>query len=82
MRHSLAVLLYAVGLAMMWSFSLRGQLVYGADIATEYYNAHQTVATGIWHTAHPGDAYGAMLSLTVLPDRTARAVRRPGAADH
>ena len=23
--------------------------------------------TGIWHSAHHGDAYGAMLSLTVLP---------------
>lgn len=64
---SLAVLLYAVGLAMMWSFSLRGNLVYGFDIATEYYGFQHTVATGTWHIAHPNDAYGAMLSLTVLP---------------
>ena len=23
--------------------------------------------TGVWHAAHPGDAYGAMLSVTVMP---------------
>jgi uncharacterized membrane protein len=63
----LAVVLYAVELAAMWSFSLRGHLVYGSDIATEYYDLHRTVLTGIWHTAHPGDAYGAMLSVTVMP---------------
>ena len=38
---------------MMWSFSLRGDLVYGYDISTEYYDLQQTVTTGIWHTAHP-----------------------------
>ena len=63
----LAVVVYAAGLAMMWSFSLRGRLVYGFDIATEYYDAQHTAAVGIWHTAHLHDAYGAMLSLTVLP---------------
>ena len=42
-------------------------LVPGFDIASEYYDLHQTVLTGIWHTAHPGDAYGAMLSVTVMP---------------
>ena len=63
----LAVIIYAVGLALIWSFSLRSNLVYGSDIADEYYLMHQTVVTGIWHTAHPNDAYGAMLSVTVLP---------------
>jgi len=63
----LAVILYAAELALMWSFSLRGNLVYGFDIATEYYDLHQTLLTGIWHTAQPGDAYGAMLSVTVMP---------------
>ena len=28
---------------------------------------HQTVVAGIWHFAHPDDAYGALLSVTVLP---------------
>ena len=63
----LVVILYAAGLAMMWSFSLRGDSVYGFDISTEYYSLHQTVVTGIWHFPHPNDPYGAMLSVTVLP---------------
>ena len=52
---------------MMWSFSLRGDLVYGFDISSEYYSLNQTVTSGVWHVSHPNDAYGAMLSLTVLP---------------
>lgn len=63
----LAVILYAVGLALMWSFSLRGDLVYGFDISAEYYALQHAVLTGIWHTAHTRDAYGAMLSVTVMP---------------
>jgi uncharacterized membrane protein len=63
----LAIILFASCLAMMWSRSLRAALVPGFDITSEYYDLHQTVLTGIWHTAHSGDAYGAMLSVTVLP---------------
>lgn len=63
----LAVVLYAAGLAMVWSDSLRGDPLYGFDIATEYQRLQQTIITGIWHTAHPNDAYGAMLSVTVMP---------------
>lgn len=63
----LAVVLYAAGLALMWGFSLRGALVYGFDISAEYHALQATIAAGIWHTSHVGDAYGAMLSVTVLP---------------
>jgi uncharacterized membrane protein len=63
----LAIILYAAELATMWSYSLRGDLVYGFDIATEYYDLQQTVANGIWYASHRGDAYGAMLSVTVMP---------------
>ena len=63
----LVVVAYASSLSMLWSFSLRGDLVYGFDIANEYYALQQTVTAGIWHVYHPGDAYSAMLSLTVLP---------------
>jgi uncharacterized membrane protein len=63
----LTVIVFAASLAMMWSFSLRGSLVYGFDISSEYYSLSQTVTTGIWHVSHPNDAYGAMLSLTILP---------------
>jgi uncharacterized membrane protein len=66
-KSLLVVILYAAGLAMMLSVSLRGALVPGFDIASEYFDLHQTVLTGIWHPAHPGDAYGAMLSVTVMP---------------
>ena len=63
----LLVGIFAAALAMMWSFSLRGDLVYGFDITSEYYSMQQTVMSGVWHVYHPNDAYGAMLSLTVLP---------------
>ena len=63
----LVVVIFAAALAMMWSFSLRGDLVYGFDISSEYYSLNQTVTSGIWHVYHPNDAYGAMLSVTVLP---------------
>jgi uncharacterized membrane protein len=63
----LIVILFAAGLALMWSYSLRGDLVYGFDISNEYYSLTQTVNAGVWHFSHPNDAYSAMLSLTVLP---------------
>jgi uncharacterized membrane protein len=63
----LIVGVFAIGLAMMWSFSLRGNLVYGFDISSEYYSLEQTVTSGVWHVNHSNDAYGAMLSVTVLP---------------
>jgi uncharacterized membrane protein len=64
---SLIAIVYAVSLALMWGYSLRGTLVYGFDISTEYGILHQTVLSGVWHLAHPGDAYGALPSVTVLP---------------
>jgi uncharacterized membrane protein len=63
----LVVGIFAAALAMMWSFSLRGDLVYGFDISSEYYSLEQTVMSGVWHFSHPNDAYGAMLSVTLLP---------------
>ena len=63
----LSVVLYAVTLALSWGFSLRGSLVYGFDIASEYHAMQQTILAGIWHTSHVNDAYGALLSVTVLP---------------
>ena len=66
-RSTLSVVLYSVGLAAMWSFSLRGHFVYGFDISSEYHVVSTTYGAGAWHASHPHDAYGAMLSLTVLP---------------
>ncbi len=64
---SLTVILYAVSLAVMWAYSLRGDVVYGFDISTEYYALHHTVLGGVWHFSHPGDAYGALPAVTLLP---------------
>jgi uncharacterized membrane protein len=63
----LTMILFSAGLALMYSFSLRGALVYGFDISTEYQRLSETVSTGVWHPTHHSDAYGAMLSLTVMP---------------
>ena len=63
----LRVILHAASLAALWSFSLRGDGLYGFDISTEYQRLQQTINSGIWHAAHPNDAYGAMLSVTVMP---------------
>jgi uncharacterized membrane protein len=63
----LSLLLFGAGLALVWSFTLRGRFLYGFDIATEIQVVDFTFTEGIWRTAHPDDAYGAMLSLTVLP---------------
>ena len=63
----LRVVLYAASLALGWSYSLRGDGVYGFDIATEYQRLEQTILMGVWHAPHPNDAYGALLSVTVMP---------------
>ena len=63
----LSMLLFGAGLALVWSFTIRGRFLYGFDIATEIQVVDFTFAQGVWRTAHPDDAYGAMLSLTVLP---------------
>ena len=47
----LVVIVVAAALAMMWSFSLRGDLVYGFDISSEYYSLNQSVTSGVWHTS-------------------------------
>jgi len=63
----LEMVLYGAGLAMIWASSLRGDPLYGFDISAEYQRLAQTVFQGVWHASHPGDAYGAMLSVTVMP---------------
>jgi uncharacterized membrane protein len=70
-RGQVAMLLFGCALAAEWAFSLRSQEVVGFDISTEIYIAQQTQAAGIWHAVHHNDAYGAMLSITVLPSTIA-----------
>ena len=66
-----AILLFSCALAAEWAFSLRSQEIVGFDITTEIHIAQQTHAAGLWHTIHHNDAYGAMLSVTVLPSTLA-----------
>lgn len=63
----ISVMLFAVSLAMMWAYSLRSDLVYGFDISTEYAVAAETIRAGVWEMHPHPDAYGAMLSITILP---------------
>jgi len=67
----LAMIVFCAGLALMWGFSLRGRFVYGFDISSEYQTFVQTLHAGRWHALHRNDAYGAMLSLTILPSTIA-----------
>jgi hypothetical protein len=66
-RGQVAMILFACSLSAEWAFSLRSQEVIGFDIATEIEIAQHTHGAGIWHAYQPGNAYAAMLSLTVLP---------------
>lgn len=70
-RGQVAMLLFACSLAAEWSFSLRSQEVVGFDISTEIGIAQHVQAAGIWTSLHRGDAYGAMLSVTILPSTLA-----------
>ncbi|MFC5061723.1 hypothetical protein [Actinomycetospora atypica] len=63
----LGATLYAAGLAVLWSFSLRAESIYGYDVMTEFRKMIETIDAGWWNAFRPGDAYGAMLSVTVLP---------------
>jgi uncharacterized membrane protein len=66
-RGQLSLVIYGAALAAAWSFTLRGHFLYGFDISSEYHVLGTTYASGAWHTSHRGDAYGAMVSLTVFP---------------
>ncbi len=66
-KTALCIIIFALALAATWSFSLRGDPLNAFDIATEYQRLHQTIVAGIWHTSHIDDAYGAMVSVTVMP---------------
>jgi hypothetical protein len=66
-RRMIVVVLFCCALAVEWSWSLRGQGIIGYDISTEFFIANHTHQVGVWHTLHRNDAYGAMLSVGVLP---------------
>jgi len=65
------ILIYCVALSLMWGFSLRSHFVFGFDIAGEYHNFVSVARAGVWHASNRDNAYGATLSLTVLPSSLA-----------
>ncbi len=68
----LGVLVYSAALAVLLSFSLRGDRLYGFDIQSEYQRFLHTYAMSRWVAPSNGDAYQAMLSITALPAVLAR----------
>jgi hypothetical protein len=70
-RGQVAMLLFGCALAAEWAFTLRSQEVVGYDITSELRIAQHIQAVGIWHPFNRNNAYGAMLSITVLPSTIA-----------
>jgi uncharacterized membrane protein len=62
-----ALALYGAALACVYSFTLPGSEVFGWDITGEYATLTAVLEHGSWARLHEHDAYGAMLSLTVVP---------------
>jgi uncharacterized membrane protein len=65
--RQLVVILFSCALATEWAFSLRSSYIIGFDISTEIHLAEATRSSGIWHANQHGNAYGAMLSISILP---------------
>ena len=59
--------LFGASLTFVYSYSLPGPTIFGWDITGEYATLTELLRTGHWPRLHPDDAYGAMLSLTLVP---------------
>lgn len=59
--------IFVMGLALLWSTSLRSLYISGHDVQLEYYVARLTDLAQHWSMANLQDAYNACLSITVLP---------------
>jgi len=59
--------LFFIGLASLFTTSLRSWYITGHDIETEYYVFKLTNTHHIWNMAFYQDAYNACLSITILP---------------
>ncbi len=59
--------IFCMGLALLWSTSLRGMFITGHDVQLEYYVFRLTDASKHWTMANFHDAYNACLSITILP---------------
>ncbi len=64
---SVRVALYAATAAVLLMSSTRSSYTYGFDIQKEFHVFAATLHAGVWHVPRDGNAYAAMLSITVLP---------------
>src|SRR4029079_19051424 len=62
-----AIALFGASLTFVYSYTLPGTTVFGWDITGEYAQLTQLMRAGHWPRLHPDDAYGAMLSLPLVP---------------
>jgi uncharacterized membrane protein len=63
----LSASLYAAASATLLGTTMRSNYPFGFDIQIEYRMFASTLAAGAWHVPANGNAYAAMLSITVLP---------------
>jgi len=66
-RWVLSSMLYSTALATTFASAMRSSYPFGSDIQSEYRAFSLTLAAGAWHVPVHGNAYDAMLSITVLP---------------
>lgn len=66
-RWVLSAMLYSSALATTLASAMRSNYPFGSDIQSEYRAFSLTLAAGAWHLPVHGNAYDAMLSITVLP---------------
>ncbi len=74
----LSVALFCVALALLFSYSLRSNHLFGFDIQQEYQSFLATMRAGRWTPPADGNPYRAMLSITALPTVLARVTGTSG----
>lgn len=64
--HSLAIMVFFIGLSLLLSHSMISPYISGYDINVEYYYAREVETSGIWDSTIESNANG-MLSIVILP---------------
>jgi uncharacterized membrane protein len=66
-KEELIISLFAIGIALALSVSMRTNYLVGFDIHHEYQVFIATANSGLWHPHASGSVYNACLSITILP---------------
>lgn len=66
-RWVVSAALYSLTAGSLLMASMRSNVTFGYDIQSEYRVFSATMAAQVWHVPAHGNAYGSMLSITVLP---------------